>query len=65
MVVVSVIRSGKAEESQDTLPPSSRVTRLMSGLASWAMRWPTAVLPVNEIMRTSGWVQMASPTCVG
>ena len=55
-------QSLSAKTSVGFLPPSSSETFLSAGAASWWMRWPTAVLPVNEIALTSGAVTMASPT---
>ena len=43
------------------LPPSSRCVRLRWRAASSPMRRPTAVEPVNEMIRTSGSVISASP----
>ena len=43
------------------LPPSSSTVRFMPPAAASLMRRPTAVLPVNEIMSTSGERTSASP----
>lgn len=44
------------------LPPSSSETFFSCGAASSAMRWPTRVLPVNEIALTRESVTSGSPT---
>src|SRR3954447_2789087 len=46
-------------------PPSSRNTRFNVSAARAAMRLPTAVEPVNEIMSTRGSPVSASPTSAG
>src|SRR3954467_8659816 len=47
------------------LPPSSRKTRFSVSAPCAAMRLPTAVEPVNEIMSTSGDDVSTSPTAAG
>src|SRR5437660_32061 len=46
--------SASAKTMLGDLPPSSRSTRVMRGATASRMRAPTAELPVNEIMSTSG-----------
>ena len=51
--------SASSNTSTGDLPPSSIDSRLMP--ARSAMRWPVAVPPVKEMVRTSGWRTSASP----
>jgi hypothetical protein len=44
------------------LPPSSSATRLTVLAATSETRLPARVEPVKEIMSTSGWATIASPT---
>src|SRR5213080_2666253 len=53
--------SASAKTMLGDLPPSSRSTRVMRGATASRMRAPTAELPVNEIMSTSGASTSASP----
>src|SRR5215475_5302400 len=55
-------RSASANTTFALLPPSSRVTRLTWSAQPRITRWPTAVEPVNTILRTRGWVTNRSPT---
>ena len=43
------------------LPPSSKVTRLIESAAAFKMILPTAALPVNAILFTSGWMTSGAP----
>ena len=55
-------RSASAKTMFADLPPSSSVTRLSESAALRMMPWPTAVEPVKQTLRTSGWVTNRSPT---
>ena len=58
----AVSRSASAKTMLADLPPSSRVTRLSWSAALRMIPWPTAVDPVKQTLRTSGWVTKRSPT---
>ena len=55
-------RSASAKTMLGDLPPSSSSVRLRRGAAAAWIARPTAVLPVNAIMSTSGAATSASPT---
>ena len=59
---IVVERSASSRMIAADLPPSSRVQRLSCSPQSAAIFLPATVDPVNEILSTSGWVTMCSPT---
>ena len=54
MAVMAAFRSASSKTTAAPLPPSSISSRFMVGAPAAAMRWPTAVDPVNDTMSTSG-----------
>ena len=54
MAVTTPLMSASSNTTAAPLPPSSMSMRFMVGAPAEAMRWPTAVDPVNETMSTSG-----------
>ena len=54
MAVMAAFRSASSNTTAAPLPPSSMSRRFMVGAPAAAMRWPTAVDPVNDTMSTSG-----------
>src|SRR3954462_5876982 len=59
---IVVARSASSRMIAADLPPSSSVQRLSRSPHNAAIRLPATVEPVNEILSTSGWVTMCSPT---
>ena len=59
MAVTTDLMSASSKTTAAPLPPSSMSSRFMVGAPAAAMRWPTAVEPVNETMSTSGEVVRA------
>ena len=54
IAVTTPLMSASSNTTAAPLPPSSMSSRFMVGAPAAAMRWPTAVEPVNETMSTSG-----------
>ena len=54
MAVTTPLMSASSKTTAAPLPPNSISSRFMDGAPAAAMRWPTAVDPVNETMSTSG-----------
>ncbi len=59
---IAVERSASSRMIAADLPPSSRVQRFSCSPHSAAIFFPATVEPVKEILSTSGWVTMCSPT---
>ena len=54
MAPMAAFRSASAKTTAAPLPPSSMSSRFIVGAPAAAIRWPTAVEPVNDTMSTSG-----------
>ena len=54
IAVTTDLMSASSKTTAAPLPPSSMSSRFMVGAPAAAMRWPTAVDPVNDTMSTSG-----------